>query len=241
MTARSTLPPRITNLLFTTRQLARARRRAAAEAAANSSAVPDAGEPVPGEAAATRAKISRAHQGRPVSAQTRAKISQALKGRPASAQARAKHSAAIQGHPVSAATRAKISRAHQGRPLSAETRAKISRGGILGARRGKSHQRYVLGGYAMPERPLETLDDAIDELSARQARLSALIDEKLAARRPVVKDVITLLALHAENAGKLLYLLRYQQQTRATAAADELAQAVNQALDELAQEKGWNV
>jgi group I intron endonuclease len=74
----------------------------------------------------TRAKLSDAMKGKPLSAATRAKISEALKGKPIRAETRAKISTSNKGKQRSAAARAKISAYRTGRKHSAETRAKIS-------------------------------------------------------------------------------------------------------------------
>ena len=72
------------------------------------------------------AKISAANKGRVWSAEHRAKMSAAKKGVPLSAEHCAKMSAARKGVPLSAETRAKMSAAKKGKPLSAEHRAKMS-------------------------------------------------------------------------------------------------------------------
>lgn len=76
--------------------------------------------------AETRAKLSAALMGHPVSEQTRKKISAINKGRKHTPEARAKISEAGRKHHPSAETRAKISASLMGHPVSEETRAKIS-------------------------------------------------------------------------------------------------------------------
>jgi hypothetical protein len=73
--------------------------------------------------------LSAALKGRPghsPTSETRAKISAAHKGRPVTPETRAKMSAAHKGRPVTPESRAKISAAHKGRPVIPETRAKMS-------------------------------------------------------------------------------------------------------------------
>ncbi len=53
--------------------------------------------------------------------------------------------------------------------------------------------------------------------------------------------MVTLFALHSQNAGKLAHLLRYQKSESPQSASGKLEKAMDQALDELARETGLEV
>ena len=170
-----------------------------------------------------RVKWSAPHRGRPVSLETRAKLSRAQKGRK-----------------LSAKTRAKISAARRGRPLSAETRAKLSRKMGL-ALRGEKNPNYRHGAYVAPAHPVKSVEDVIEDLSAKQARISALLDYHLDSGPELTPQVLTLFTLGVQVAGKLGQLLRYKESQQSDPWEEERERAINQALDEIAKETGWNV
>ena len=173
--------------------------------------------------AKTRVKLSEAHLGHRLSAETRAKISQALKGKKKSAQ-----------------TRARMSEARRTHPLSAESRARIGRKVSL-ALRGERSPTYWHGAYVTPAHPVKSLDDVIEDLSAKQARLSALLDYHLDSGPELTPEVLTLFTLHSQVAGKLGQLYRYKESQQSNSWEEERERAINQALDELRDEKGWEV
>ncbi len=179
-----------------------------------------------------RAKISAAHKGRPVTAEHRAKLSQALKGHPVSAETRAKMSAAHKGRPRTVEHCAKLSAALKGHPVPAETRAKLS-----AANQGDRNPNYGHGAYSAPDHPLKTIEDLIDDLSAKQARLSALLDQEMDSGEADLEYVIRLFSLHGQGASRIARLLRLQQ-AQAGTPQDQFARAINQALDELSKEWG---
>ena len=124
--------------------------------------------------------------------------------------------------------------------MSAETRAKISRRVSL-TLRGEGNPRYWHGAYVMPVQPVKSVKDVIADLSAKQARISALLDYHLDLGPELTPEVLTLISLYSSGAGKLGQLLRYQESQQADSQAGELQRLMNQALDELAKETGWNL
>jgi hypothetical protein len=104
------------------------------------------------------------------------------------------------------------------------------------------------GGRGDPTWPVGEGDDTgviagiIGDLAAKQQRLSAYIDDllSLAADRPdgaSIRDIAHLLALHSQNAARLGRLLR-DKRALSGEAADGIAGAIAQALDELGSEWG---
>ena len=81
------------------------------------------------------------------------------------------------------------------------------------------------------------IDQVIADLVAKQRRLSAYIDARLAEEDVSPADVARLLALHGQNASRLGRLLR-DRQALGGPELDELAEAVGLALDELSAELG---
>ena len=88
----------------------------------------------------------------------------------------------------------------------------------------------------------EVIQDLVHDLVAKQQALSVLIDGLLAeeAQSPgtlLVQDLARLMALHSQNASRLGRLLR-DKRALSGEAADGLAGAIGQALDELSTEWG---
>lgn len=73
---------------------------------------------------ASKARMSEASKGRPITAEHRAKLSSALRGRVVSAETREKIASTQRGRPISAEHRAKLIKARAGRVIGPETRAK---------------------------------------------------------------------------------------------------------------------
>lgn len=90
------------------------------------------------------------------------------------------------------------------------------------------------GAYAAGESPAD-LDEAIAELQRRLRQVSAYIDEHFAELEPA--DFGRLSGLQAQMTSRLGRLMRDRQQV-AGGDSDELAQAINQALDWLGEEWG---
>jgi hypothetical protein len=82
---------------------------------------------------------------------------------------------------------------------------------------------------------LTSLDDIIEDLAIRQARLSAYIDSQ--GEDISVDEIVKLLRLHGQNASRLGRLLRAKRALSGE-AADGLSGAIAQALDELSTELG---
>jgi hypothetical protein len=80
--------------------------------------------------------------------------------------------------------------------------------------------------------PLPTISEILADLAEKQARLSALLD----AADPTDTATLTkLFSIHAQNASRMGRLLR-DQRALSGAAADGIAGAIAQALDELSSE-----
>ena len=83
--------------------------------------------------------------------------------------------------------------------------------------------------------PLTSIQAIIDDLAAKQARLSTYIDEHAAELE--AHDLKALLSLHAMTASRLGKLLR-DRRALSGEAADGISDAFGKALDELATELG---
>ena len=104
-----------------------------------------------------------------------------------------------------------------------------------GAQPGNSNAR-THGVYAAPLKPLTTITDILLDAQARQAQLSAYIDEAVAEGLDT-DAVVKLFGLHAQNASRLGRLLR-DQRALTGGAAEGLTAAIAAALDELNTELG---
>jgi len=93
------------------------------------------------------------------------------------------------------------------------------------------------GNYAQPQTAPSTIDEIISDLALKQAAISQYLDILLATnkKRTSIEDLARLLAIHGQNASRLGRLLR-DQRALSGKAADGLAGAVAQALDELSTE-----
>jgi hypothetical protein len=87
-----------------------------------------------------------------------------------------------------------------------------------------------------PPRDLTRIDQVIADLAERQAMLTEYIAAQVAEGADI-GDVARLFALHGQNASRLGRLLR-DQQALSGDSADELLDAIGQALDELSAELG---
>lgn len=90
------------------------------------------------------------------------------------------------------------------------------------------------GFYAQPNDPPRTIDEIITDLAAKQAALSDYIDSLLTEDSDL-DDIARLLKIHGMNASRLGRLLR-DKRALSGEAADGIAGAVAQALDELSTE-----
>jgi len=84
--------------------------------------------------------------------------------------------------------------------------------------------------------PPETIEEVIGDLASKQATLSNLIDTCMKGGVHLA-DLVKLFALHGQNASRLGRLLR-DQRALSGDAADGIAGAIAQALDELSNELG---
>ena len=119
-------------------------------------------------------------------------------------------------------------------PKSRPTRSRKSRrrGAQPGNNNAKTHGFYS----SVPTRKLDTITDILQDAQARQAQLSAYIDEAM-AEGVDTDTAVKLFALHAQNASRLGRLLR-DQRALGGQAAEGLTAAIAAALDELGTEIG---
>lgn len=92
------------------------------------------------------------------------------------------------------------------------------------------------GLYAAPASPAGSIQAVIADLAAKQQALSDYIDRCIADDTPI-EALAHLLALHGQNASRLGRLLR-DHRALSGEAADGIAGAIAQALDELSNELG---
>jgi uncharacterized protein YoxC len=86
------------------------------------------------------------------------------------------------------------------------------------------------GAYEGQTKEFTNIDDLIEDLMAKQARLSALLD-----RVTDVREAITLVCLHSQNAARLGKLMLNKKALQKD-AEDPFQEALNEVLDELAEE-----
>lgn len=97
----------------------------------------------------------------------------------------------------------------------------------------KGNQNAVKHGfYAGYTAPGVTIDDVLDDLAAKQRALSDYITARLEDPETDVANIAHLFALHAQTASRLGRLLRDRRAITGD-AADGIAGAIGQALDEL--------
>ena len=98
------------------------------------------------------------------------------------------------------------------------------------------------GLYAQPSRPLTSIEEVIADLAEKQLALSNQIDVCLDDVDDTTspQDIAKLFALHGQNASRLGRLLR-DQRALSGEAADGIAGAIAQALDELSSELGTDL
>jgi hypothetical protein len=106
-----------------------------------------------------------------------------------------------------------------------------------GAQPGNSNARRH-GAFAAPTRKLETIDDIIADMQARQEQISELISQAMTGEgHTTTEDLIKLFAIHGQGASRLGRLLR-DQRALSGQSADGLSAAIAAALDELSTELG---
>ena len=134
----------------------------------------------------------------------------------------------FKGHRLSEKSRQAISAA-----LAGNQNAKGGPGGHGPS--GPANGNWVHGGYAAPEQPLVTIEDVIADLVHRQKGIAAVLDQS-----EDVESLIRAFTLYSQNASRLGRLLR-DQRALSGAAADGIAGAIAQALDEINSELGVDV
>jgi hypothetical protein len=95
----------------------------------------------------------------------------------------------------------------------------------------KTHGFYA----TRPQDPPRTIDEVFADLAEKQAALSAYIDSLLYDEDADLEDIARVLKIHGMNASRLGRLLR-DRRALSGKAADGIAGAVAQALDELSTE-----
>ena len=88
------------------------------------------------------------------------------------------------------------------------------------------------GAYAGQTKEFTTIDDLIDDLMAKQSRLSALLDRVMD-----VREAMMLVSLHSQNAARLGKLM-LDKKALAKDPRDEFDQAFQDVLEELTEELG---
>jgi uncharacterized protein YoxC len=86
------------------------------------------------------------------------------------------------------------------------------------------------GAYEQPTKVFTSIDDLIDDLMEKQARLSALLDRVMD-----VREAMMLVSLHSQNAARLGKLMLNKKALEKD-AEDPFQQALNEVLDELEEE-----
>jgi len=109
----------------------------------------------------------------------------------------------------------------------------------VGAPRGNQnalkHGAYSTRPVAPPRPGGATIEEIIQDLAERHAKLSAYIESRMEELQ--LAELVSLLRLHGQNASRLGRLLR-DQRALSGEAADGIAGAIAQALDELGTEWG---
>jgi uncharacterized protein YoxC len=86
------------------------------------------------------------------------------------------------------------------------------------------------GAYEGQTKEFTSIDDLIDDLMEKQARLSALLDRVMD-----IREAMMLVSLHSQNAARLGKLMLNKKALEKD-AEDPFQQALNEVLDELVEE-----
>ena len=108
-------------------------------------------------------------------------------------------------------------------------------GGKVGAPPGPDNGMWRHGAYEGLTKEFTTIDDLIDDLMEKQARLSALLDRVMD-----VREAMMLVSLHSQNAARLGKLMLNKKALEKD-AEDPFQQALNEVLDELEEELGLSL
>jgi len=91
------------------------------------------------------------------------------------------------------------------------------------------------GAYEGQTKEFTTIDDLIDDLMEKQARLSALLDRVMD-----IREAMMLVSLHSQNAARLGKLMLNKKALEKD-AEDPFQQALKEVLDELEEELGLSL
>ena len=91
------------------------------------------------------------------------------------------------------------------------------------------------GAYEQPTKEFTTIDDLIDDLMAKQARLSVLLDRVMD-----VREAMMLVSLHSQNAARLGKLMLNKKALERD-ARDEFEEALASVLEDLEEELGLSL
>jgi hypothetical protein len=105
-------------------------------------------------------------------------------------------------------------------------------GGKVGAPTGPENGMWKHGAYEGLTKEFTTIDDLIDDLMAKQARLSALLDRVMD-----VREAMMLVSLHSQNAARLGKLMLDKKALQKD-ARDEFEEALDKVLEEVTEELG---
>ena len=120
--------------------------------------------------------------------------------------------------------------------LRRESAAERTSSPVGAPKKNRNAEKHGL--YATPDAaPPTTINGVIDDLAEKQHRLSQLIQVALTTDDTDLDTISHLFALHGQNASRLGRLLR-DKRALSGEAADGIAGAIAQALDELGTELG---
>jgi len=108
-------------------------------------------------------------------------------------------------------------------------------GGKVGAPTGPDNGMWKHGAYEGLTKEFTTIDDLIDDLMAKQARLSALLN-----RVEDVREAMMLVSLHSQNAARLGKLMLNKKALQKD-PRDEFEEALQDVLAELEEELGLSL
>jgi hypothetical protein len=108
-------------------------------------------------------------------------------------------------------------------------------GGKIGAPRGPGNGMWRHGAYEGLTKEFTTIDDLIDDLMAKQARLSVLLDRVMD-----VREAMMLVSLHSQNAARLGKLMLNKKALQKD-PRDEFEEALASVLADLEEELGLSL
>lgn len=105
----------------------------------------------------------------------------------------------------------------------------------VGAPRGPRNGMWKHGAYEGQTKEFTTIDDLIEDLMEKQARLSVLLNRVMD-----VREAMMLVSLHSQNAARLGKLMLNKKELEKD-ARDEFEQALSEVLEELTEELGLSL